>query len=116
MKYLKYINEVKISDVNKETLKTLKFNLTDRLEEYKESVLMNIEIKNDEVKYLYFNKLDERIIKRELDNFLSKDFVEEIGVMEFIKEINTILNKKEKTVKKDIKKSFKDYFDKVNKL
>lgn len=110
MKYLKYINELKISQLNSRTIEMMKENLIYKLEEYKNALMINIKDEDGKIKYENFDRLNTRIIERELNNFLDKDFIEEVKVVRFIKTINMILDSKNKTVKKEVVKLFKEYY------
>lgn len=110
MKHLKYINELKISQLNSRTIEMMKENLIYKLEEYKNALMINIKDEDGKIKYENFDRLNTRIIERELNNFLDKDFIEEVKVVRFIKTINMILDSKNKTVKKEVVKLFKEYY------
>ena len=72
-RYNNYINEdLKIKDIDDKTLNTLENNFIDKLKEYKEYILSNIEVdpSTNKIKYKEFDKLNSEIqqLKIELKN------------------------------------------------
>lgn len=102
--------ELKTSDLTEETLNVLKQNLKERLLDYKEYLLSNIEIKDDGIILKNFDKVDTRVIIRELNNEFTEEFINELKVNELIKNIEQLYSNKDKDIKKNIRKSFRNYF------
>lgn len=117
LKHLKIISEeLRIADVDDETLKAMKSNLLFRLGEYRDSALFNVEYneENNEVEYKYFDKIDIRSMMRELNNELTEEFVSDLNVHEFLTSINELMNLKEPNIKRKIRKSFEEYYKSID--
>lgn len=111
-RYHNYINEdLKIKDIDDKTLNTLENNFIDKLKEYKEYILSNIEVdpSTNKIKYKEFDKLNIDTIVRELSNEFSDDFIRDINAEAFIRKINQILILKKSNTKKKIRESFSEY-------
>ena len=112
IKYNNYIKEeLKIKDIDDKTLNTLESNFIDKLKEYKEYILSNIEVdpSTNKIKYKEFDNLNINTIIRELSNEFSDDFIKEINAESFIRKINQILILKKPNTKKKIRDSFTEY-------
>ncbi len=111
-RYNNYINEdLKIKDIDDKTLNTLENNFIDKLKEYKEYILSNIEVdpSTNKIKYKEFDKLNIDTIVRELSNEFSDDFIKRYKCRSFIRKINQILILKKSNTKKKIRESFSEY-------
>lgn len=112
MRYNNYMNEeLKIKDIDDKTLNTLENNFIDKLKEYKEYILSNIEVdpSTNKMKYKEFDKLNIDTIIRELVNEFSEDFIKDINAESFIRKINQILILKKTNTKKKIREEFSEY-------
>lgn len=112
MRYNNYMNEeLKIKDIDDKTLNTLENNFIDKLKEYKEYILSNIEVdpSTNKMKYKEFDKLNIDTIIRELVNEFSEDFIKDINAESFIRKINQILILKKANTKKKIREEFSEY-------
>jgi polyphosphate kinase len=102
----------KDDDIDKETLITLKNNLTDRLDEYKEGILLSIthDVSTNSVIYKKgFENIDVNIILRELRNEFGEDAIKELNVESFLRQIFQILELKKNKTKKLIRDTFVEY-------
>lgn len=99
-----------LRNLDEETLKTIKENLKYILKEYKEYMLSNIVIEEDNVIYKDFNNIEYNVIMRELNNEFTKELIEELKTEELINKVRKLYSNKEKTIKKEIRKAFREYF------
>lgn len=106
-----FIKEGLNPNLDKETLKTIKGNLKYTLKEYKEYMLSNIKIENNEVIYKDFDNIEYSVIMRELNNEFTKELIEKLKTEELINKIRQLYLDKEITIKKEIRKAFNEYFD-----
>lgn len=102
--------ELKISQINDETLSVLKQNIKDRLFEYKTYLLSNINVKNKHVTYKDFDRIEKRTIIRELNNEFTPEFIQELKLEDFIDKIEKIYSEKDRFIKKQIREAFREYF------
>jgi Mg/Co/Ni transporter MgtE len=103
--------ELKISQINDKTLNVLKQNIKDRLFEYKTYLLSNISLENDKIIYKYFDRIEKRTIIRELNNEFTSEFIEDLKLEEFIEKLEKIYSEKDRFIKKQIRKAFREYFE-----
>jgi RecG-like helicase len=102
--------ELKISQINDKTLNVLKQNIKDRLFEYKTYLLSNIDVQDDKVIYKDFDRVEKRTIIRELNNEFTQEFIQELKLEDFIEKIEKIYSNKDRFIKKQIRKAFREYF------
>ena len=82
-----FINEeISISTLDDATLKSTKENFMSVLNEYRTYILANIEynLKTNKVEYINFDKIDIKVIMRELTNEFTAEFIQELNVIIFI--------------------------------
>jgi hypothetical protein len=110
--------ELKVSQLDESTLEVLKRNLKDKLMEYKMSILSNIKIDNDNVKYIgfEFDRIDKRTMVRELENEFTKDLVNDFKVKELLDNIEDNMSKRPINIKPIIRELFKKYFKKLENI
>ncbi len=110
--------ELKVSQLDESTLEVLKRNLKDKLMEYKMSILSNIKIDNDNVKYIgfEFDRIDKRTMVRELENEFTKDLVNDFKVKELLDSIEDNMSKRPINIKPIIRELFKEYFKKLENI
>lgn len=112
-----FINEeLKISNMDSNTLEQTKRNLMFRLNEYRTYILSNIHynFKTNQIEYKDFEQIDTKIILRELTNEFSEEFVEELNIFTLLRKLNQILKLKKRNTKKIIRKSFDDYYKSID--
>ena len=112
--FKKFLNEeLNIQDMDSESLDTLKHNLTFHLEEYRASLLLNIEydLRTNKVIYKEYEKLDIPVILRELSNEFTEDMIKELNIEPFLRKINQILELKRRDTKKQIRQAFEEYYN-----
>jgi Mg/Co/Ni transporter MgtE len=102
--------ELKISQINDKTLNVLKQNIKDKLIEYKTYLLSNVSLENDKIIYKEFDKIEKRTIIRELNNEFTPEFIKDLKLEEFIEKLEKIYLEKNKSIKKQIRKAFTEYF------
>jgi hypothetical protein len=108
--------ELKVSQINSATLSVLKQNIKDRLIEYKKYLLNNIIIRNNKAIYRNFEKIEKRIIIRELENEFTKEFIEELKLNDFLDKLDVVYANKNRNVKNEIRKLFENYFKFLEKI
>lgn len=117
LKYLKSIKEeLRISDVDDKTLESMKSNLLFRLNEYKDSILSNIEynFQTNKVEYKNFDTIDMKSMIRELNNELTEEFVEDLNLSAFLRKINQLMILKKRNTKRKVRKAFEEYYKSVD--
>jgi hypothetical protein len=111
LKFNQFIKEeLTLSSLNNRTLSVLKQNIKDRLIEYKTYLLLNIEIIDDKVIYKEFDRLEKRVIIRELNNEFTQEFVKYLKLEDFLDKLENIYSEKDRNIKIQIIKHFADYF------
>lgn len=118
MKILKYkqFNEIKIEDLEPINLQTLKFNLLNRLKEYRTYILENIYIEDNKVKYKNFQNIDIESILDQLNAEFTKEFIDQLNILSFLRRIKSIMIMKRLTIKKDIRTAFTEYQNILDRL
>ncbi|MCK9475570.1 MAG: hypothetical protein M0R46_06620 [Candidatus Muirbacterium halophilum] len=118
MKILKYkqFNEIKIEDLEPINLETLKFNLLNRLKEYRTYILENIYIEDNKVKYKNFQNIDIESILNQLNAEFTKEFIDQLNILSFLRRIKSIMIMKRLTIKKDIRTAFTEYQNILDRL
>ena len=101
--FKKFNEELKMYDLDENTLSQINDNLLFRLKEYRTSILLNMD-----------KKIDSRTILRELNKEFTKEFMDDLGLEDFLNEVNNILSLEEVT-KRMIRDHFKKLYDKINK-
>jgi polyphosphate kinase 2 len=115
-KFSKYVSEkLKIEDIDKKTLDSIKNNFKFRLNEYKNYILSNIEydFTLNKIVYNNFEKIDIPIILRELNNEFSEDLIKDLNIEPFLRKLNQILELKKRNTKKKIRLEFENYFNSI---
>lgn len=109
----KFINEeMRIEKMDDKTLGTFKKNLMFRLEEYRTSILANIEYNTltNKIEYVDYDRIDIPVILRELNNEFTQEVVEELNIEAFLRKVNQILELKKRNTKRKVRESFDEYF------
>ena len=112
-----FINEeLKISNMDSNTLEQTKKNLMFRLNEYRTYILSNIHynLKTNKIEYIDFDQIDTKVILRELTNEFSEELVEDLNIFALLRKLNQILKLKKRNTKKIIRKSFDDYYKSID--
>lgn len=115
-KFFQFINEeLRIDKMDEKTLIQLKNNLLDRLGEYRNYILTNIEynIKTNKIEYKNFESIDIDIIIRELENEFTKEIIDDLNIVSFLRKLNQILELKRRNTKKKLREEFDVYFDSI---
>tara|TARA_X000000368_G_scaffold167388_1_gene132084 strand:- start:1374 stop:1754 length:381 start_codon:yes stop_codon:yes gene_type:complete len=111
-KFNEFITErLKSDSMDPNTLKVLKQNLLIHLKEYKEYVLRNIFIKDNQVYFENFERIEVRIILRELHNEFTKEFIDDYKIKELLEYIDDLMKKPDLKIKTKIREKFYFYFD-----
>ena len=111
-KFNEFITErLKQDSMDPNTLKVLKQNLLIHLKEYKEYVLRNIFIKDNQVYFENFERIEVRIILRELHNEFTKEFIESYKIKELLEYIDDLMKNPDLKIKTNIREKFYFYFD-----
>jgi polyphosphate kinase 2 len=112
-KFKNFINEeVKIEKMDDKTIDSLKRNLMFRLGEYRTYILSNIEynLTTNKIEYKNFDRIEIKVILRELSNEFTQDVVEELNIEAFLRKINQILDLRKRNTKKKVRESFDSYY------
>ena len=112
-KFKNFINEeVKIEKMDEKTLDSLKVNLMFRLGEYRTYILSNIEynLTTNKIEYKNFDRIEIKVILRELSNEFTQDVIEELNIEAFLRKINQILDLRKRNTKKKVRESFDSYY------
>ena len=115
--FVKFINErLQISEIKNQNIPLIKRNLVDRLKEYRESILINIQLNklSGEEEFLTDEMFDYKVAIRELSNEFTEDIVRDLNLKTFLIKIDQILELKRKDTKKIIRKEFDDYIDSLD--
>jgi polyphosphate kinase 2 len=113
IKFKNFINEeVKIEKMDDKTIDSLKRNLMFRLGEYRTYILSNIEynLTTNKIEYKNFDRIEIKVILRELSNEFTQDVVEELNIEAFLRKINQILDLRKRNTKKKVRESFDSYY------
>jgi len=111
-----FINEeISISTLDDATLKSTKENFMSVLNEYRTYILANIEynLKTNKVEYINFDKIDIKVIMRELTNEFTAEFIQELNVETFLIKLNQILELKKRNTKRKVRESFDEYYQSI---
>jgi polyphosphate kinase 2 len=112
----KFINEeISISKLDDATLQDTKNQLMFRLAEYRTYILANIEydFTTNKVEYKNFDRIDIKVIMRELVNEYTQEFVNELNIEAFLRKINQILDLRKRNTKKKVREAFDEYYQTV---
>ena len=113
MRYLKSINEeLNISKLSDQEFDKLVKNIIDNLDQYKNSILNNIEynLKTNKIEYKEFNNINIEQMLSQLNSDLGKDIVSQFNIETFLRKIYQILDLKKRNTKKKIKEEFTKYY------
>jgi polyphosphate kinase 2 (PPK2 family) len=111
-----FVNEeLRIDKMDLKTLETFKINLLTRLNEYRTYILANIEynLLTNKIEYKDFDRIEIKVIIRELSNEFSEDVVKELNIETFLLKLNQILELKKRNTKKNIRQEFGSYFNSI---
>jgi len=119
----KFINEeISISKLDDATLKDTKQQLMFRLGEYRTYILANIEYNftTNKIEYKNFDRIDIKVIMRELVNEYTQEFVNELNIESFLRKINQILDLRKRNTKSKVREAFDEYYqtieDRINQV
>ena len=119
----KFINEeLKIEKMDDATLEDIKNQLMYRLSEYRVYILANINYNmlTNKIEYKNFDRIDIKVIMRELTNEYTAEFIEELNIEAFLRKVNQILDLKKRNTKKKVRETFDDYYktieDRINQI
>ena len=109
----KFINEeLNIYKMDDATLEDAKSQLMFRLSEYRVYILSNIHYNmfTNKIEYKNFERIDIKVIMRELTNEYTAEFVAELNIEAFLRKINQILDLKKRNTKKKVRETFDEYY------
>ena len=108
--------EIKISELDQNSLTEIKRNFKFRLGEYKTYILSNIVVDepSGEVILKNFESIDIKVILRELNNEFTPEVVEELNVESFLRKLNQILELKKRNIKRKIREAFDEYYTSID--
>lgn len=113
--FTKFNEEVRIEDMDEKTLDATKKHLMFRLGEYKNYILANIvyNMTTNKVEYKDFDRIDIRVILRELSNEYTSEFIEELNIETFLRKVNQILDLKKRNTKRKVREAFDEYYQSI---
>lgn len=109
------LEELRVSDLDDKTLEVLKGNLINKLYDWRDSIIDNIKIENNKPVYIgfQFDKIDKRVMMRELENEFTKELVSDFRVAQLLNDIELEMDKKSPNVRRAIKSLFNEYILKL---
>jgi hypothetical protein len=109
------LEELRVSDLDDKTLEVLKGNLTNKLYDWRDSIIDNIKIENNKPVYIgfQFDKIDKGVMMRELENEFTKELVSDFRVAQLLNDIELEMDKKSPNVRRAIKSLFNEYILKL---
>lgn len=110
-RYEELLEKLKPDSIDPKTLKVLKQNLVIRLKEYKEYILSNIFIEKNVVYFSSFNRLNIRVMLRQLNNEFSEEFIENYKVKDLLEYIDELMKEPKTNIKSKIRDKFYSYFN-----
>ncbi len=114
--FINFLNEeLRIEKMDLKTLDALKINLLTRLNEYRTYILANIEynLSTNKIEYKNFDRIDIKVIIRELSNEFSEEVIKELNIETFLLKLNQILELKKRNTKKKVREEFGTYFKSI---
>jgi polyphosphate kinase 2 len=118
----KFNEEISISKLDDATLKDTKQQLMYRLGEYRTYILANIEYNflTNKIEYKNFDRIDIKVIMRELVNEYTQEFVNELNIEAFLRKVNQILDLRKRNTKRKVREAFDEYYqtieDRINQV
>lgn len=119
----KFINEeISISKLDDATLQDTKNQLMYRLAEYRTYILANIHynLLTNKIEYKNFDRIDIKVIMRELVNEYTQEFVNELNIEAFLRKVNQILDLRKRNTKRKVREAFDEYYqtieDRINQV
>ena len=113
MRYLKSLNEeLNISKLSDEEFDKLVKKVIDNLDQYRSSILNNIEynLKTNKIEYKKFDNINISQMISQLNSDLGNDIVNQFNIETFLRKISQILDLKKRNTKKKIKEEFTKYY------
>jgi len=111
-----HINEeLDIQKLDDNSINQLKINLLTRLGEYRTYILANIEYNTttNKIEYKDFDRIDEKVIIRELTNEFSEEVIEVLNISAFLRKLNQILDLKKRNTKRKVREFFNEYYKSI---
>ena len=113
LKYLRLINEeINVNKLSSDKLKELINKVIENLDDYKASILDNIEYntKTNKVEYKDFQNINVDQILSQLKTDLGKEVVDQFNIETFLRKLHQLLDLKKRNTKRKIKEEFKNYY------
>jgi polyphosphate kinase 2 len=113
MRYLKSINEeLNISKLSDQEFDKLVKSVIDNLDQYRNSILLNIEynLKTNKIEYKEFDNINISQMISQLNSDLGNDIVNQFNIETFLRKISQILDLKKRNTKKKVKEEFTKYY------
>ena len=113
LRYLRLINEeINVNKLSSDKLKELVDKVINNLDDYKESILDNIEynVKTNKVEYKDFQNINVDQILSQLKTDLGKEVVDQFNIETFLRKLHQLLDLKKRNTKRKIKEEFKNYY------
>lgn len=113
LRYLKSLNEeLNISKLSDEDFDKMVKKVISNLDEYRISILDNIEynLKTNKIEYKEFDNINISQMLSQLNTSLGQDIVNQFNIEAFLRKIYQILDLKKRNTKKKIKEEFSKYY------
>lgn len=117
VKFIEFFNEkLRVDDIDSNNLVKIKDNISDRLKEYKNSILDNIDynLKTNSIEYKNFDKVEVEIILRELNNEFTEELVRDLNIETLLRKVNQLMELKRRDTKKNIRNEFEIFIKTLN--
>lgn len=116
LKYLLKFNEsLSVSKLSNVEFEELVGKLESKLDEYKNSILDNVQynLNTNKIEFKYYENIDIPKILTELTQELGKEVVERFNIEAFLRKIYLILDLKKRNTRKVIKAEFNKYYNSI---
>jgi polyphosphate kinase len=108
--FINYINEGYISNIPHDNVDTIKYELIDFLDEFRDGILKSIKYDTKSQKVTSVKNIDISKVIDDLKEEFDSDFIDELNIDAFLRKIYQILELKKRNTKKIIKDEFIDYY------
>jgi polyphosphate kinase 2 len=108
--FINYINEGYISNIPHDNVDTIKYELIDFLDEFRDGILKSIKYDTKSQKVTSVKNIDIPKVIDDLKEEFDSDFIDELNIDAFLRKIYQILELKKRNTKKIIKDEFIDYY------
>ena len=108
--FISYINEGYINNIPHDNVDTIKYELIDFLDEFRDGILKSIKYDTKSQKVTSVKNIDISKVIDDLKEEFDSNFIDELNIDAFLRKIYQILELKKRNTKKIIKDEFIDYY------